>query len=125
MTEPTHSRSLLFIYRLKEVDEHVAGSATFTRYSTTTTFVGIPTKVATFVGIPTNVVVVKILLNGCSTCDLLIVERPKFPGPRDRLPNGLLESFASSSIFHVCNFYISDFSDSLLITDANEPSNSL
>jgi hypothetical protein len=27
--------------------------------------------------------------------------------------------------FYASNFYVSDFSDSLLITDANEPSNSL
>jgi hypothetical protein len=85
-------------------------------------------NVRTFVHTWTRVLVVKKHCSkGCSTsCELLIVERPKvtdasvlLPGLTwDRLPNGFMESFASSSIFYACNFYISDFSDSLLITDA-------
>jgi hypothetical protein len=41
----------------------------------------------------------------CATSFNDVARHSMRPGPRVWLPNGIMESFASSSIFHACNFY--------------------
>jgi hypothetical protein len=63
----------------------------------------------------------------------MIIERPKvtdagrlLPGLSwDQLPNGFVGILCILIDFYASNLHVSDFLDSLLITDTNEPSNSL